>query len=106
MNSLLVASCECNSDGTILQATTQMQELVGFDGFIELSLAQVTTLTHGPSVNTITQEVLSLHIEARVSKLVLQIRPISKELNFLFIFFWKLIFTFYYWTEHFRKRFD
>ena len=47
-----------------------MQELVGFDRFIELFFAQVTT-THGPSVNTIAQKVLTLHIEAGVSQLVL-----------------------------------
>ena len=82
-----------------------MQELIGFDGFIELSFAQVTT-AHRPSVDAVTQKVLSLHIEARVPQLVLQIRPISEELYFFFLLFWKLILTFYYWTEHFRKCFD
>ena len=49
-----------------------MQKLIGFDGFIELALAQVTP-AHGPSVNTIAHQVVLLHIETGVSQLVLQI---------------------------------
>lgn len=86
-----------------------LQELIRSDSFIKLPLTHVA-LAHGPGVDAIAKQVFSLHVKSRIPQLVFEKWPISKELDFSYLWFLlfflgELIFTFNYWTQHFRECF-